>query len=196
MSRTPLLQLLERYGASPRITAEERPSLERLLTFVRAEPRCFERSLLAGHVTGSAWLLDHERARCLLTHHKKLGLWLQVGGHADGDPDVLQVALREAREESGIPGVYALSPEVFDVDVHVIPASPARPGPPSRPEVPEHFHYDVRFLLAAPAGAEPAASEESHAVAWVPRAEVFRYSEDASVRRMAGKWSLEGADSA
>ena len=70
---------------------------------VRAgHPDCFERSCVPGHVTGSAWLVSHDRSRFLLTHHRKLGRWLQLGGHSDGDPDTAQVALREAREESGI----------------------------------------------------------------------------------------------
>ncbi len=176
--RKKLLALLDRYGSSARILDSERSSLERLVAFVTRCPDCFERSLLEGHVTGSAWILDHAREACLLTHHKKLGRWLQCGGHADGDPDVMQVALREAAEESGIVGIEPLSPEIFDVDVHRIPAG----------REPEHFHYDVRFALEAPAGARFVVSEESHALAWVRRAEVSRYDTDDSVRRMAEKW--------
>ena len=142
---------------------------------------CFQRELLEGHVTGSAWILDHSREHCLLTHHKKLGLWLQCGGHADGDPDVLQVALREAREESGVAGIEPLSTEIFDVDVHRIPAKGTEP---------EHFHYDVRFALIAPFGATLVVSDESHALAWVKREEIEHYDTDASVRRMADKWQI------
>jgi 8-oxo-dGTP pyrophosphatase MutT (NUDIX family) len=178
--REKLLALLAQYGSSARITASERSSLERLTAFVERRSDCFERSLLEGHVTGSAWILDHERQACLLTHHKKLGRWLQCGGHADGDPDVMQVALREAHEESGMLGIEPLSREIFDVDVHRIPAG----------KEPEHFHYDVRFALLAPKGGELVVSEESHALAWVRRAEIDRYDTDDSVRRMAEKWSL------
>jgi 8-oxo-dGTP pyrophosphatase MutT (NUDIX family) len=179
MHREPLLKLLARYRAHGPITPEERAPLERLEAFVRREPACFARSTVEGHITGSAWILDHARAACLLTHHRKLGLWLQPGGHADGDPDVLAVALREGREESGIAGLAPLSPEIFDVDVHEIPA---RKGEPA------HLHYDVRFALVAPEGARFVVSEESHALAWVPRAEVSTYNTDASVLRMAAKW--------
>jgi len=176
MHRRKLLDLLSRYVPTDE---QERSSQQRLIAFVERSPQCFERSLLEGHVTGSAWLLDHERDRCLLTHHKKLGMWLQCGGHADGDPDVLQVALREAHEESGIVGIEPLGTEIFDVDVHLIPAK----GPE-----PEHFHYDVRFALVAPPGAQFVVSDESHALAWVRREEIERYDTDASVRRMAAKW--------
>jgi len=179
MHRAPLLELLARYREGPRITEQERAPLDRLEAFVRREPACFERSTVEGHITGSAWILSHDGAACLLTHHKKLGLWLQPGGHADGDADVLAVALREGREESGIAELEALSPEIFDVDVHEIPA---RKGEPA------HLHYDVRFALVAPAGAEFVVSEESHDLAWVPRAEVAHYNTDDSVLRMAAKW--------
>jgi 8-oxo-dGTP pyrophosphatase MutT (NUDIX family) len=179
--RQPLLDLLDRYRSSGRLTAIERPSLERIFELVEREPRCFERTLLEGHITGSAWILDHRHERCLLTHHKKLGLWLQPGGHADGDPDVVRVATREAREESGIEAVRALRSEIFDVDVHAIPANPKEPA---------HFHYDVRFLFEAPEGSSYVVSEESHDLAWVLRADVGKYNVDASVVRLAEKWKF------
>jgi 8-oxo-dGTP pyrophosphatase MutT (NUDIX family) len=186
MDRPPfdLARALEAHAASPDLTDAERPAVARMLAFVRDEPRCFERSLARGHFTGSAWLLDAARARVALTHHRKLGLWLQLGGHADGDPDLLRVALREAEEESGIRGITPLSLAIFDVDVHVIPASAREPA---------HEHFDVRFALVAPAGAQVEASAESLAVAWVPRAEVGGLSADASVLRMAAKWAPRGA---
>ena len=138
-----------------------------------------DRTTAPGHLTGSALVVDSEGERVLLMLHAKLRRWLQPGGHADGDADVLAVALREGREESGIAGLEALSPEIFDVDVHEIPA---RKGEPA------HLHCDVRFALVAPAGAEFVVSEESHDLAWVPRAEVAHYNTDDSVLRMAAKW--------
>lgn len=174
--RWKLLDLLFRH----RPTDAERRSHERLTAFVERRPDCFERSLLEGHVTGSAWLLDHGKEACLLTHHKKLGRWLQCGGHADGEPDVLQVALREAREESGIVGIVPLSTEIFDVDVHRIPPNGNEP---------EHFHYDVRFALIAPLGARFVVSDESHDLAWVRQTEIDRFNTDESVRRLAAKWT-------
>src|SRR5215510_11521790 len=93
-----------------------------LRQFVAANPNCFERSLQIGHVTGSAWIVDLDRTHALLTHHRKLNKWLQLGGHADGDPDILRVALREAREESNLDAIRPVSENIFDVDIHVIPA--------------------------------------------------------------------------
>jgi 8-oxo-dGTP pyrophosphatase MutT (NUDIX family) len=156
----------------------ERVVVERLVAFVEADPRCFERTLLAGHVTGSAWIVDPARERVLLTHHRKLGMWLQLGGHADGDPDVAAVALREAREESGLSSVRLVTDRIFDVDVHAIPAHGVEP---------EHFHYDVRFLFEADPAEPLTVSAESHDLAWVPVNDVADLATDASVLRMLAK---------
>ena len=99
------------------------------------------------------------RTRCLLTHHRKLERWLQLGGHADGQGDVL-ATLRCARRgrSPGLTSLRAVSPGVFDCDVHEIPARGAEPA---------HFHYDVRFLLEADAGEPLVVSDESKELAWV-----------------------------
>ena len=103
----------------------------------RPMPRaCFD----DGHITGSAWVVDPAGSRLLLTHHRKLGKWLQLGGHSDGEPDTLAVALREAREESGL-RVRPISNAVLDIDIHTIPALKGEPA---------HLHYDVRFALRRP----------------------------------------------
>jgi len=176
MHRRPLLDLLNRH---PTVDAQEEQSLRQIEAFVREHADCFSRSLVAGHITGSAWLLDEYGDRVLLTHHRKLGLWLQLGGHADGNPDVLDVALREAREESGLQNVVPLLNDIFDVDVHAIPA---------RENEPAHFHYDIRFLLRAVGSDAFRVSDESHALRWCTKDEVPRLSVDASVLRMHRKW--------
>lgn len=176
MHRDPLLELLSRHKP---IDDWEHESLERMIAFVRAHADCFERSLSIGHITGSAWLISADGSRALLTHHRKLNMWLQLGGHADGDSDVLAVALREAREESGLERIEQVSTEIFDVDVHAIPA---------RRGEPEHFHYDLRFLLRAVGSEKLHISDESHELRWVTPDELKALDVDASVRRMAGKW--------
>jgi len=149
------------------------------LDFLAAHADAFERGLAIGHFTGSAWLVSADRRRVLLTHHRKLGLWLQPGGHADGDDDLARVALREAAEESGLDGLTPV-PGIFDLDRHRIPARAAEP---------EHWHYDVRYVVRAGKNEEFVVGEESHALAWRDIAEVAEDpAADASVRRMAGKW--------
>ncbi|MEP6963752.1 MAG: NUDIX hydrolase, partial [Acidobacteriota bacterium] len=113
------------------------------------------------------------------TWHKRLNRWLQMGGHIEpGDRTLLDAALREAREESGLEGVRPLSAAIFDLDVHAIPA---------RKDEPEHFHYDVRFLLEADPAEALVVSAESRDVAWVPLSGIPALNADASIRRMVAK---------
>ncbi len=142
-------------------------------------PDCFLRSKLDGHFTGSAWLVSADGRRVLLTHHRKLDRWLQLGGHADGDADLSRVALREAEEESGLTDLSVES-GIFDLDRHWIP---------ERNEVPGHWHYDVRFVIRAIGSEEFVVSEESHALAWREISGIAADPEaDESLRRMALRW--------
>jgi len=139
----------------------------------------FTRERLAGHFTASCWLVDRAGTRVLLTHHRKLDRWLQVGGHADGDRDLPRVALREAEEESGLQELQ-VEPGIFDLDRHWIPA---------RGDVPGHWHYDVRYVVRAGANEDYVVSDESHDLAWRGIEAVAQDADaDESMRRMAGKW--------
>jgi len=139
----------------------------------------FARQRLAGHFTASAWLVSGDGQRVLLTHHRKLGRWLQLGGHADGDRDLAAVALKEAEEESGLTGL-SVDPAIFDLDRHRIPEYKG---------VPAHWHYDLRFVVRAGAGEIYVVGDESHDLAWRRIAVLIRDDEvDPSVRRMARKW--------
>ncbi len=143
------------------------------------DPDAFERRRLAGHFTASAWLVDRSGTRVLLTHHRKLGRWLQLGGHADGDRDLARTALREAEEESGLPGLRVV-PGIFDLDRHLIPEHKG---------VPAHWHHDVRYVVRAGGREDFVVSDESHALAWRDIASLAADPDaDASLRRMAGKW--------
>lgn len=178
MHRNLTRELLQNY--LPRYP-EEREVVEKMLKFLDSHIDCFERSLTIGHFTGSAWVMDSSHQKVLLTHHRKLDKWLQLGGHADGDSNLLNVALREATEESGIERISAISQQIFDVDIHLIPA---------RGEEPEHYHYDVRFLLTVPEQAKYEVSDESHDLAWVPLDKIQRLTSEPSMLRMVRK-SLE-----
>lgn len=151
--------------------------------FLGASPAAFERSHPPGHFTGSAWLVSADGERVLLTHHRKLGRWLQLGGHADGDADLARVALREAEEESGLVDLEVQA-EIFDLDRHAIPARGADP---------EHWHYDVRFVVRATGSEDFAVGEESLDLAWKPVAEIAADpAMDESMRRMATRWLRRG----
>ena len=107
------------------------------------------------HLTASAIVVHPERDRVLLCLHGRVGKWLQLGGHCeDTDDTVAEAALREATEESGLPGLR-IDPDPVDLDIHPVHC---RYGP--------SLHYDVRFVVLAPAGAEPVVSAESRALGW------------------------------
>jgi len=177
MSRQPLLHLLESYAAK---FPAEASTVGQFIAFVEEHEDCFERSLLEGHVTASAWVINHDRTAALLIHHMKLDKWLQPGGHCDGDPDTLHVAQKECLEETGLQ-TQPVSAEIFDVDIHDIP---------ERKGIPAHLHYDIRYLLRAAPGAEIIANEtETSQVLWVPLDAVADYTEEESILRMLSKTS-------
>ena len=153
---------------------------DRYLQFVQSHENCFDRSLLVGHVTGSAWLVNTHGSHVLLTHHRKLNMWLQLGGHADGNPDVVAVAKREAQEESGISKIELVSPNILSLDIHKIP---------ERNEEPEHYHYDATFAFRTVDTDEFKVSEESHALEWIEISRLHERTTEDSMVRMAEKWS-------
>lgn len=161
---------------------------ERVRNLVQRHADCFERTCRPGHVTGSAWILSADRRRVLLTHHSKLNRWLQLGGHADGQVDVAEVARREAQEESGMQWFDVARIEgtlvPLDVDVHVIPERRDQSGDLLEDA---HEHHDIRFLLVAHAGQEIRVSSESHEVRWFLPEEVPNATSEESVLRMLRK---------
>jgi 8-oxo-dGTP pyrophosphatase MutT (NUDIX family) len=158
--------------------ARERALAEEFARFAEAHADCLLRSCAPGHFTGSAWVVDAARERTLLTHHRKLDKWLQLGGHADGEVALEQVAQREAGEESGLTRVRLVAAEIFDLDRHLIPARGAEP---------EHWHYDVRFLLEADPAEPLVVTNESRDLAWVPLAGVAALNPEESLVRMVRK---------
>jgi len=161
-------------GWSPPDSAQS-DARDRIVAWIDRYPLdAHRRTRLEGHLTASALVVDPERGAGLLTHHKKLGRWLQLGGHCDGDANLARAALREAVEESGIAGLR-IAPVPLDVDVHAIPA---------RAGEPEHWHLDTRFLVLAPPGSIETASDESLALGWFRPEDLAGIPTDASVRRL------------
>lgn len=172
----PLPELLAAY----RRCYPDEPDAARLERFLARQPHCFERDCFDdGHVTGSAWIVDATASRVLLTHHRKLGRWLQPGGHSDGDPDTLAVAQREAEEESGL-AVRPVDGRVLDVDIHTFPARGADPG---------HLHYDVRFAFVVVGSERFRVGPESVDLAWIEVCALPGLTDEESVLRMARKFS-------
>ena len=170
----------------------ERRVVERFTALISAWPRCLERSYMPGHITASGWVVHAPSAVVLLTHHRKLDRWLQLGGHADGQRNVVGVARREVEEESGITRFSlwndrehdlreddATIPTPCDIDIHEIP---------SHKGVPAHLHYDVRFAFLVAERETPVVSDESHDVAWIALDRLEEYTDEESMLRMRRKW--------
>jgi 8-oxo-dGTP pyrophosphatase MutT (NUDIX family) len=174
--RNQLLELLATYAEKH---PAEKACSNQIIEFVGQYETCFNRELLVGHMTGSAWIVNRAGTHTLLTHHKKLNKWLQPGGHADGDSDILQVAKREADEESGLISLKIETDQIFDIDIHQIPA---------RAHELQHLHHDIRFVFRAAESEDFIVSEESHDLAWVEITRLEEYNSEESVRRMAQKW--------
>ena len=149
---------------------------EQVFDFCAQHPDALLRSCETGHLTGSAAVLEEGSGRLVLLLHAKVGLWLQPGGHADGDGDLARVSLREAWEETGLHGLRVVTPAI-DIDVHTFDA----PGEPL------HLHLDVRHLVLAPEGSVFAANHESHDIAWVSEADLATYNVDPGVHRMLAR---------
>jgi len=151
--------------------ARDQAMAARLAAFLAREPAAFGRDPATGHVTGSAVVVNPARDKIVMTHHARLGRWLQLGGHCDGIRDPRFVALKEAYEESGLPRIDPLGSAILDIDIHEIPA---------RGNEPAHLHYDLRYLFEA-AEAPLLVSRESTALAWVPLAQLEDFSTAPSV---------------
>jgi 8-oxo-dGTP pyrophosphatase MutT (NUDIX family) len=175
----PLAAALARHRSADDEEARDRSTIA---AFVARHANPFDRSIREGHLTGSAITVSHDGRRVLLLHHRKLDRWLQPGGHGDpGERTGEEVALREAREESGIEGLalHPTAPRPIDVDVHEIPA---------RAPEPAHQHLDLRYLVLAPEGARIApALAELHEIRWVPWDEVDALGPDHGLRRALAK---------
>lgn len=171
-----LRRLLARYDAS---RPGELAVVARFVELLATVPDPFDREEARGHVTASALIVNAARDRTLLIHHRKLGRWLQPGGHVEPatDASILDAALREAREETGLSSLRSAGDEAFDLDVHIIPARGAMPA---------HPHHDVRFLFVADE-AEAASSSEVEAIRWFPFAEAMAADTDGTIVQMLVK---------
>lgn len=171
-----LLTLLHNYFP----TAQEELHFKReIVNFIQTHPNCYERSLEVGHITASCWLVNNDNSKALLMHHAKLNQWYQLGGHCDGNPDVLSVALKEAQEESGIKEIAPIYNDIFDIDIHLIPEN-------SREKA--HYHYDIRFLLQVNSDEEIVQNSESKELRWIEKNISLLPTQTPSVVRMFKKW--------
>lgn len=178
MTRQTLQQQLSQHEP---IDKQESDSLMKMRMLVTSSDDIFSRTYYTpGHFTASSWIVSPDGEKALLTHHKKLNRWLQLGGHADGDADLINVCLRESLEESGLANLHLVLAQTFDVDVHTIPACGVEP---------EHNHYDVRYLLQSPTW-NVTISNESKDLQWFTPQEIMKLTDNHSIKRMVQKWDF------
>jgi 8-oxo-dGTP pyrophosphatase MutT (NUDIX family) len=154
--------------------ASEQAALrDSVATYVASRPDAWSRSGRPDHLTASALVIDASRTHVLLGLHRKVGLWLQFGGHLEpADRTLASAALREATEESGLETVRLVHEEPLRLDRHPAPCAPDA-----------RDHLDVQFLATAPDGARPRVSEESVDVRWFGIGALPHETDDA-VRRL------------
>ena len=115
-----------------------------ILAFLDRNGDAFLRANLLAHMTASAWVVNRERTRVLMVYHRLYDSWSWTGGHADGERDLLKVALREVREETGAEHVRPVSEDIYSLEVLTVD------GHEKRGEyVPSHLHLNVTYLLEA-----------------------------------------------
>ncbi len=180
--RAAALDLLARHRPAD---AKEARDIRRIQSLILAHPNIFSSRCAVGHITASAVIVEPESRRTLLHYHKRLGRWLQVGGHLERETDVAQAALREAREETGLPDLRfhpaAGTAAPIDFDLHAIP---------KHGDQPEHLHLDFRYLLATsqPRALAPATGESTR-FRWLSFADALGMGDeiDAALRRLLRK---------
>ena len=158
--------------------ARERRFQERMLELLALQAPTSRNHFVPGHLTASGFVLSPERDAVLLILHKKLGLWLQPGGHIDpGDQSLADAARREVREEVGLDLPPSADSAVFDLDIHAIPA---------RKDEPQHEHFDVRFCFQSPTRSI-AINHEVQDARWAPLVRIDQRTTDESVLRAVRK---------
>lgn len=154
--------------------AQEQRDQTLILDFLEKNGDAFLRSNLLAHMTASSWIVNPERTKTLMVYHNLYDSWSWTGGHADGETDLLSVAMREAREETGIAHVRPLSPEIFSLEVLTVD------GHEKRGEyVPSHLHMNVTYLLEAEeSDTLHVCREENSGVAWFTLEEALKASSE------------------
>ena len=179
MDRSQLIHSLNNYQTT---FEEEKEAIPRFKSLLLNFSNCYERLLITGHLTASAWIIDEFGTSALLAHHKKLNCWLQPGGHADGDENIINVAIREAKEETGLKSFKLIDGNIFDIDIHFIPR---------HKDIQSHYHHDIRFLFVADKTENYVISDESNELAWIPMDKLGDFTKNnISINRMVLKTKL------
>ena len=175
MSRDILLSDLRAYQPW-----NEQESFDRdeIIRQIESCPDIFTRENRSAHMSASSWIVNRERTKVLMVYHNIYQSWSWTGGHADGETDLLSVALREAQEETGIQHVHALSPDIFSLEILTVDGHEKRGQ-----YVSSHLHLNLTYLLEADESDPLIKNEaENSAVAWFPLEEALTASRESWMR--------------
>ena len=164
-----LIEQIERYQPE---NEQEQKDKEVMLHFLKTNPDAFLRTNTIGHMSASAWVVNRERTKVLMCYHKIYNSWSWLGGHADGEKDLLKVAVKEVQEESGLMNVRPLTEEIISLEILTVD------GHVKNGEyVPSHLHLNVTYLLEADENETLSIKEdENSGVAWFTLKEALKKS--------------------
>ena len=160
---------------------EEEKAQNDIIQFLKTNEIIIGTQNTEGHVVASAWIVNPKRDKVILSHHRILDIWVQLGGHTDEGETAYEAALREGYEESGLEQIKDLDFKIFDLDVHYFPETKKRKA---------HYHYDIRYIFEADENQKIIVSNESKDVRWIPFEELAIYTEEKELHRMMGKVKL------
>jgi len=168
------MSLLEKIRAFSPYNAQEAADRALMLQHLAAYDDLFTRNNPVMHVTASAWVVSPDREQVLMVYHNIYQSWSWTGGHADGEEDLLAVAIREVQEETGLLEVRPLSSDIYSLEILGVNAHVKRGC-----HVSTHLHLNATFLLEAdPAQSLQTKPDENSAVAWIPAVEVIDRSSE------------------
>ena len=158
------MDLIDQIGAYTPFNDQEAADKPKLLSLLQSSKDIFTRDNTTAHMTASGWVVSPDRKSVLMIYHNIYNSWSWMGGHADGETDLLQVAQREIREESGIQNLKLLTPDIYSLEILTVD------GHIKRGEyVSSHLHLNVTYLFEAdPAQPLHVKPDENSGVAWIP----------------------------
>lgn len=163
--------MIDKLKAYKAINEQEQTDQEAMLQFIERNPDCFERTNLVGHITSSAIVMNKTLDKVLFAHHNIYNSWGWVGGHNDGDSNCLFVAMKEAKEETGVENIYPFSEDILGLDIIYV-SNHIKNGK----YVSDHLHLNVTYLLIADETDELKVNiQENSGVRWFHIDEVFEH---------------------
>lgn len=173
------MDLIDQIGAYTPFNDQEAADKPKLLSLLQSSKDIFTRDNTTAHMTASGWVVSPDRKSVLMIYHNIYNSWSWMGGHADGETDLLQVAQREIREESGIRDLKLLTPDIYSLEILTVD------GHIKRGEyVSSHLHLNVTYLFEAdPAQPLHVKPDENSGVAWIPISDL--------TSRVTEPWFLE-----